>query len=132
LTGETRTILIVEDDPAIGEELANTLRAEGYAVDVVADGASGLAYLETRLPSLILLDMIMPGMTGVEFRSRQMKNAAFSGVPVVLMSAAVTNLSEYAAYLKAADHLEKPIDVGRLYEIVARHTRHGADGSPKI
>ena len=78
----TPLILIVEDDTAIRESLRDLLIDEGYRVAEAAHGGEALAAVEREMPSLILLDLWMPVMTGGEFLARF--NAP---VPVVILTA---------------------------------------------
>jgi two-component system OmpR family response regulator len=58
------TILIVEDNADLAYGLRNNLEIEGYAVDVAADGPSGLAQARTARPDLVILDLMLPGLDG--------------------------------------------------------------------
>src|SRR5262249_5668665 len=80
----------------------------------------------TALPDLILLDLMLPGMDGWEFRKRQRGDPALAPVPVVLISGA-EGLGQAAEALAAAGCLEKPIDVTRLLAEVRRHA-----GAPRL
>ena len=82
------TILLVEDDFDVREALAETLRDEGYRVECAVDGEQALDYLRAGgKPGLILLDLMMPRMSGTEFRMVQKVDPQLCGVPVVLLSA---------------------------------------------
>jgi CheY-like chemotaxis protein len=83
-------ILIVEDDPGSREALTTILRNEGYQVTAQGDGAEALTYLRgaEKLPKLIVLDLMMPGMEGWEFRHEQRRDPKLAGIPVIAVSAA--------------------------------------------
>ena len=82
------TILLVEDDFDVREALAETLRDEGYAVECAVDGVQALDYLRGGgRPGLILLDLMMPRMSGSEFRMVQKVDPQLADLPVVLISA---------------------------------------------
>ena len=82
------TILLVEDDFDVREALAETLRDEGYAVECAVDGVQALDYLRAGgRPGLILLDLMMPRMSGSEFRMVQKVDPQLADLPVVLISA---------------------------------------------
>lgn len=85
-------ILLVEDDVDIREMIAEVLRAEGYVVEEAANGQEALSKLETRTdrPCLLLLDVMMPVMSGPSLLSALRKSARLSSIPVVAMSAADT------------------------------------------
>ena len=63
---EGRRILVVDDDPTVAEVAAAYLSAAGFVVDVAADGVEALERLETLAPDLVVLDVMLPGMDGIE------------------------------------------------------------------
>ncbi|HSH78317.1 MAG TPA: response regulator [Herpetosiphonaceae bacterium] len=87
--GTDKTILVVDDEARVRNALAQLLEDEGYQVAVVRNGKEAVEYLEqhTNPPCLILLDMMMPEMTGVQFRTHQQSTPALASIPVVAMSA---------------------------------------------
>jgi CheY-like chemotaxis protein len=84
-----RTILIVDDSEPIALILARHLRGAGYRASLASDGASALASLERHVPDCILLDLMMPVMTGVELLHRLKANPAWSTIPVVLVTSQI-------------------------------------------
>ncbi len=114
-------ILIVEDDADIREDLAALLKEEGYSVATATNGLEALERLRSDpLPCVILLDLMMPVMSGWDFRAKQLADPTLASVPVVLLSAA-TDLRRHAEQLKVADYLAKPIQLDRLFKTVERH-----------
>lgn len=112
------SILIVEDDEGVGPSLANLLRDEGYDVDVVANGKLGLQKLAREpLPSLILLDLMMPDMDGIEFRMRQLGDSRIASIPVIVLSAR-PDVALQAKQLLVADFLQKPMNFEELLHAV--------------
>jgi CheY-like chemotaxis protein len=125
------TILVVEDDFDVREALAETLREEGYDVDCVGDGEQALQYLRRGgRPSLILLDLTMPRMSGAEFRMVQKVDPKLNGFPVVLLSAD-GHMEEKARALEADGAIRKPIDLDQLLTTIERF-RTGAAVSKTI
>jgi CheY-like chemotaxis protein len=117
-------ILVVEDDEDIREVMLETLQDEGYRVVGAPDGAAALAFLrsaESR-PVVMLLDLMMPGMNGAEFRAEQIKDPALATIPVILLSAD-SRLEEKYADLGGAGFLRKPIKLDALLDTVARFAR---------
>ncbi len=113
-------ILIIEDDCAIRETLAEILEGEGYEVSRACNGAEALARLKSSAGTrLILLDLMMPVMDGWEFRNEQREDPAIRGIPVVVISADHA-LDRKASELQAQGFLPKPFQVERLLETV-RH-----------
>ncbi len=112
------SILIIEDDEGVGPSIAHLLRDEGYQVEVAANGLVALERLRSDpLPSLILLDLMMPGMDGIEFRVRQLSDARISSVPVVLISAR-PDVAIRAKELLISDYLPKPMNFEELLHVV--------------
>ena len=120
------TILLVEDDFDVREALAETLREEGYTVDCACDGEEALQYLRGGgRPGLILLDLMMPRMSGSEFRMVQKVDPALRHVPVVLLSAD-GRMEEKARILETAGAIKKPIDLHELLTTIERFSRTAA------
>ncbi len=81
------SILIVDDDPEIRESLKDVLEAEGYSIAVAANGREALERLRVETPSLVLLDLMMPVMSGGEVLAELRKSDAHRELPVVVLSA---------------------------------------------
>jgi DNA-binding response OmpR family regulator len=113
-----RRILVVEDDADLRSSVAQSLSDEGYDVAVAHDGRCGLEALARVAPDLVLLDLMMPGMSGWEFRERQKNHPEYSRIPVVVMSATPTL---EAAAIDATDLLPKPLALEELLAVVRRH-----------
>jgi len=97
-----------------------TLEASGYAVATAADGAEGLRRLRQEPPpDLILLDLMLPVVSGWEFRRQQQQDPTLAAIPVVVVSA-VGDLEQKAADIGAAELLQKPVDFGQLLTTVRR------------
>jgi CheY-like chemotaxis protein len=115
-----KRILVVEDDLDIRASLVEVLGFMGNEAMIAGDGREALQLLqENELPSLILLDLSMPGMDGSTFRTKQLADARLARVPVVLISADA-ELREKARALKVAAFVRKPIDVDLLTAAVER------------
>jgi two-component system response regulator MprA len=82
------SIMIVEDDAAIRDALADGLEGEGFEIRVAEDGAQALALMEQAHPSLILLDLMMPRMTGWQLMDEMRKSPELHDIPVVIVTAA--------------------------------------------
>jgi CheY-like chemotaxis protein len=117
-------ILVVDDEPAIRDSIAELLEAEGYRVDAVGRAEEALAVLRRERPALVLVDLVMPRMTGAELVAAVRADPALSSVPVVLMTAALPAPGERPV---AADGiLRKPFDIDDLLGTVARHCPRAA------
>jgi CheY-like chemotaxis protein len=120
-----RSILLVEDDREIAETLFEALRDEGFDVMLAADGAEALRKLgRDPLPSVILLDMKMPGMDGYEFRRQQLRDGRIARVPTFAFSA---EGEQSFAGLGLAGCLPKPIDLDMLLRFLHEQLRVDTD-----
>ena len=77
-------ILVVDDDPAIAEMIGIVLRAEGFEPDFAGDGPAALELFTRETPDLVLLDLMLPGMTGIEVCATI---RAESGIPIIMLTA---------------------------------------------
>jgi putative two-component system response regulator len=112
---KTQTALIVEDQPAFADDLARLLNSEGLATDVVLDGESALRSVDDRPPDIVLLDVGLPGLSGLEVCRRIKANTASRLIPVVLVSGACGRAYRIAAINAGADDfIAKPIDAEEL------------------
>jgi two-component system, chemotaxis family, chemotaxis protein CheY len=112
------SVLIVEDDEGVCESLSAVLREEGYEVELAADGAEGLQRLQRLpLPTLILLDLMMPRVDGVGFRRAQLADPLLRHIPVILISAR-PDIAWQAEQLGAEDYLRKPMSFEELLHVV--------------
>lgn len=123
-------ILLVEDDAAICDAMSELLVSEGYEVHCAMDGQQALDWLREAepLPHLILLDLMMPVLDGIQFRLRQVAEDRLSDIPVVVMSAD-TRGAEKSSGIGAHGYLKKPLEIDDLLDIVERWTRHIPGGS---
>jgi CheY-like chemotaxis protein len=110
-----KPVLVVDDEREIREAISEILREEGYDVVAAADGREALLRLREFHPSLVLLDLMMPGMNGWEFRAEQMGDPSVSSIPVIIVSALGNDTS-----LRAQSTIEKPFDLGHLLSEVKR------------
>ena len=105
-------ILVVEDEPLIADSLAYSLRREGFEVDVATDGPGALRQAAERLPDLVVLDLILPGLDGLEV-CRRLRNG--SPVPVIMLTARGEESDRVAGLeLGADDYLVKPFSFREL------------------
>ena len=121
ISAPTRAILVVDDNDDVRDAMIAALQVAGYEAEGAENGAVALRRLrdEGLRPGLILLDLMMPEMDGLEFRERQLRYAELAQIPVVIISAFGRQTAVRA--LGVADYLAKPIDVQRLLDVVAQH-----------
>ncbi|MBI5546560.1 MAG: response regulator [Deltaproteobacteria bacterium] len=117
-------VFIVEDDFDIREVLTEVLQDEGFTVSGAANGKDALLALGNGVPKpkLILLDLMMPVMSGWQFVAEPRKEPALADIPVVVVSAD-GNLQQKAESLGASGCLRKPIEIDMLLSLVKRYCR---------
>jgi CheY-like chemotaxis protein len=119
--GERPQVLVVEDDHDLREALCSVLEGEGYSAAGFANGLEALEYLRrSEPPRLVLLDLMMPVMSGWEFREEQMKDSRLSPIPVVILSANV-KADIFGASMGVAKTIRKPLSVDELVRVVAKY-----------
>jgi UDP-3-O-acyl N-acetylglucosamine deacetylase len=117
--GHPGPILIVDDEVSIRKSLEGVLNDEGYSCALASDGADALSQLQSLHPSLVLLDIWMPGMDGIE-TLRRMK-AAQPETPVIMMSGHATiSTAIKATKFGASDFIEKPLELELVLNAIRR------------
>lgn len=115
-----KTILVADDDPVILGLLEVNFEMEGFAVLTAADGQEALEAAKNDRPDLIVLDVMMPKMTGHEVAEALRADADLSSIPVVFLSAKAQGADIVRGMeLGAADYVTKPFDPIELVERVA-------------
>lgn len=108
-------ILIVEDEPAIVTMLQYNLEKEGYSVSVATDGEMALASVEEETPSLILLDWMLPKMTGIEVCRQLRKSAKNTDIPIIMVTARGEEADKVQGLQYGADdYITKPFSIPEL------------------
>ncbi|MFC5479471.1 response regulator [Massilia suwonensis] len=123
------TIYIVEDEPELAQLVADYVRAAGFVPEVFHDGAAALAAIRTRMPALVVLDLMLPGLDGLSL-CREVR--AFSEVPIVMVTAKVEEIDRLLGLeLGADDYLCKPFSPRELVaRIKAILRRSGVPATP--
>ena len=124
-----RTILVVEDEPTLRETLAESLEADGFAVVQAADGRAALEQFRAHNPDLVLLDLMLPELSGLEV-ARQIR--AESSVPIVMLTARDAELDKVVGLeLGADDYVTKPFSFRELSARIRAVLRRGEQaGTP--
>jgi CheY-like chemotaxis protein len=125
-----RAILIVDDDSDVRSALSELLEEEGFSVEAAPNGQEALARLRTGKlhPAVILLDLMMPGMDGWDFRSEQMRDPRLADVPVVIVSASGFSRESIRTQFRPAAYVEKPIEKDVLLGAIRQLVRSGPPG----
>lgn len=122
-----KTILIVDDDVCIGDMLQEVLVKEGYRAARAYSGTETLLYLSGNRPDLILLDLMLPGLSGEELLP------LIEGIPVIVVSARSETADKVDLLLSGADdYITKPFDTDELLARIAVQLRRPATGTSSL
>jgi DNA-binding response OmpR family regulator len=125
---QASNILIIEDDSIVAKTIERCLRGNDYNVQVVNSGVAGLRAARRKIPDLVILDVIMPGMDGYTVCKEMREDPLLKEVPVLFLTAKakvedhITGLS-----VGADDYLAKPFNIDELFlriKAILRRTRH--------
>jgi two-component system phosphate regulon response regulator PhoB len=130
---EARSIVVIEDEDAILDVLDYNLRREGSDVATARDGRAGLELVRERRPDLVLLDLMLPELDGIELCRRLRSEPATAGIPVIMITAKDDESDVVLGLgVGADDYVTKPFSprelVARVQALLRRSTRGGAVG----
>ena len=112
-------ILVVEDEPTLARQLADGLVAAGYAVDLADNGIDALVMVGDFKPTLVVLDVIMPGIDGIEVCRRLRANPSTKDIQILVVSADLTTDVEREALAAGAHRCQhKPIKAEVILEMI--------------
>jgi DNA-binding response OmpR family regulator len=119
------TVLIVDDDPDIRELIAFKLRALGFTIEAAGDGETALAAALAAPPDLILLDVMMPKMSGLDVTKQLRANGSTETTPIILLTAKAQEADvAYGFSLGATDYIIKPFSprelISRIQAVLER------------
>jgi DNA-binding response OmpR family regulator len=128
-----RTILVVDDEPTLRETLAENLEIEGFRVVTAADGRTALERFRQAQPDLVILDLMLPELSGIEV-CREIRRE--SGVPILMLTARDSELDKVVGLeLGADDYVTKPFGLrellARVRALIRRSERQG-DVTPAL
>jgi DNA-binding response OmpR family regulator len=111
-------IIIIEDNESIRKLLYEALK-NFYAVELAADAEAGLKLIEQKCPDLILLDLMLPGLSGLEFCSLLRNHTSYRHIPIIALSARTGSRARTTAYgIGFNNYLEKPFELAELGSII--------------
>ncbi|MEM8777756.1 MAG: response regulator transcription factor [Cyanobacteria bacterium P01_G01_bin.49] len=124
-------ILVVEDEAKLAQFIELELQYEGHQIKVVNDGLSGLTVARESKPDLILLDWMLPGISGIEICKRLRQTG--SKIPIILLTAK-DDISDRVAGLDAGadDYIVKPFSLEELLARVRAHLRRNQEENPNL
>lgn len=119
-------IVVIEDDGALRNDIADTLREWGHSVFQAKDGATGVDAIFNTVPDLVLCDICLPGTNGFDL-ARQVKDSDTCSAAVIIFMSSLSEHKDlvYARFCGGDDYVVKPIDYGVLKTKVDHHlTKH--------
>jgi DNA-binding response OmpR family regulator len=112
-------VIVIEDDPDINKLITYSLRKEGFVVEPVFDGDDALARLKSEYFSIVILDIMLPGVNGFEICKEIKESDNLAKSFIIVISAKCSNQDKLYAHILGADcYLSKPFSVAKLIEIV--------------
>jgi two-component system phosphate regulon response regulator PhoB len=129
-------ILVVEDESDLAELVAFNLRQAGHTVSTASNGSTALAEVQRKRPDLIVLDVMLPDITGVEVCRRLRRQEATSAIPVVMLTAKGEEVDRVVGFeVGADDYVVKPFSprelVLRIEAILRRVSSPGEEAAPQ-
>jgi two-component system alkaline phosphatase synthesis response regulator PhoP len=119
LTESRFKVLVVDDEPAILELLEYNFSKKGAQVSLAKNGVEGLELAQRELPQVIVLDIMMPVMSGIEMCRLLKADPLLKNIPVLFLSASNDDVLILSAMTAGGDHfVSKPIKISLLFEIV--------------
>ncbi len=126
-------VFIVEDDDGIRNMMAYTLRASGFEVDGFAEGTAFFAALSQRTPALVLLDIMLPGESGITILGRLRGGRETANIPVIMASAKGTEYDKVVGLDRGADdYLVKPFGMMEMVSRVKAVLRRAAPADTPV
>jgi len=126
-------ILVVDDETDVIDMLVVNLRGAGFQVSTAEDGAAALAKARNDSPSLIVLDLMLPGMSGLEICKVLKGDAATRHIPVIMLTAKGEEVDKVVGLeLGADDYVTKPFSPRELVLRINRSLRRGKDKTPTL
>jgi DNA-binding response OmpR family regulator len=114
-----KRILVIEDDPAVSHFIGQCLNLDHYTVLKILDGAVGLSLAQKLYPDLVICDVNLPSLNGLEILRQLRQNAATAQIPFILLTSHIdAQIHENALKLGANVSLSKPIKADKLLAIV--------------
>ncbi len=131
------TILVVEDEPAIQELISYSLRQAGHIVFCAENAEQAMAIVNDALPDLVLLDWMLPGMSGVEFARMLRRVARTKSIPIIMLTARAEESDKVAGLeIGADDYITKPFSprelIARIKAVLRRRSPEVADDMIEI
>ena len=129
-----KRVLVIDDDPLVGGTVLTLLKRQGYKVDAVLNGPDAIERVREEAYDLVISDIRMPGMSGIQTIETIQQICRNSGRPCGFMF--ITGYTEedapgHAIRLGVTDVLMKPLDLDQFLQAVEKNTRSGEPANPK-
>jgi two-component system phosphate regulon response regulator PhoB len=137
MAAKSPDILIVEDEPAIVELVRYTLKEGGWTADVVDSAGAAWEYLQQRMPTLVLLDWMLPDQSGLRFLARVRGDRNFSALPVIMLTAKSMEEDKISGLNQGADdYITKPFSprelIARIRAVMRRKAPEHAQAMMQV
>ena len=127
------TVLVVDDDEAVRELITDTVMLAGHRVEAVACGPEALAFVAGELPDCVVLDVMMPRMSGLEVLATWRRDPRTERLPVIMLTARVDDTTTWQGWQAGADiYLPKPFNPDQLALWVDRLVPERAPAVPDL
>ena len=127
------SVLIVEDEETLAQNLADKMRSEGYTVDLAMDGEIGLAKVRAAPPDLLVLDIMLPGIDGLSLCRMVRSDADTAHIPIIILTARGTEVDKIVGLESGADdYVVKPFGLGEFLARVRAVLRRVPDQTTTI
>jgi len=124
-----KTILVIEDEQDLAELIAFHLDREGYLPLIANDGTAGLKQAQTSVPDLLLLDLMLPGISGIDICKALKGNEKTEAIPIIMLTAKGDEIDRVVGFeVGADDYMSKPFNMRELIlrvKAVLRRTNGG-------
>ena len=115
-----KRVLVVDDDQSIQRVLVQTLQLEGYEVATASDGVEALETLAGQLPDVVILDVMMPKLDGLDVLKRMRADERTQTIPVILLTARSSQEDVWEGWQSGVDYyMTKPFDVEELLRFLS-------------
>ncbi|MEM9559229.1 MAG: response regulator transcription factor [Planctomycetota bacterium] len=123
---DPRRILVVDDEPDLAELLAYNLQREGFETRVAHDGLAAIEQIEADPPDLVVLDVMMPELSGLEV-ARRLRHGKHAGLPILMLTAKTEEADEVAGFAEGTDdYMTKPFSMRVLLARIRALLRRAA------
>lgn len=129
MASDPKSILLVDDDPAIRKILSQSLEMEGFVIYQASNGEEALEAIDSTIPDLVILDVMMPKMNGFEVLKNVRASPKTEDLPVVMLTARSSQEDVWEGWREGVDYyMTKPFDIEELLRFVERIFTEPSEG----